>query len=177
MDSLGIENGYLDHYVLQRFDANYTLCFFHWLTGDLGETVNGLLVFMPCRLDLTDWCYSLIYELEQKLFGAETGQMLAGVVWETILFPSVEFRAYDPSFSVVYCPLSKYLSLDVFLATLVGSSVNVASSFKLWISVLSWKPLSSFNIVFLGPHIQPGVAARLIPASNDYFITLGSDQF
>lgn len=78
---------------------------------------------------------------------------------------------------MVYCPLSNIYPL-MLLATLVGSSFNVASSFKLWISVLSRKPLSSFNIVFLEPHIQPGVAACcLIPAPNDYLITLGLGRF
>lgn len=37
-------------------------------------------VFMPYRLDLTDGCFCLIYELEQKLFGAEAGKISVGAV-------------------------------------------------------------------------------------------------
>lgn len=76
-------------------------------------------------------------------------------------FPSVLFRAYDSSSSIVYCPLSKCLFLNTFWQLLLAA-VNVASSFKLWILVLSWELLSSFNTVFLGPHIQPGVVAHSI---------------
>lgn len=94
-----------------------------------------------------------------------------------MLCASVEFGTADPLFSMVYCPLSKYLSLDAFWQLLLAP-VNISSSFKLRISFLSQKPLSSFNIVFLGPHIQPGVAARcLIPGPNDYLITLGPGRF
>lgn len=71
-------------------------------------------------------------------------------------------RACSPSFSSLLSTL-KMSAPQYFLATLVGTSVNVASSFKLWILVLSWEPLFSFNTVFLGSHIQPGVVAHLIP--------------
>lgn len=82
-------------------------------------------------------------------------------------------RARSPSFSSLLSTL-KMSAPQYFLATLVGTSVNVASSFKLWILVLSWEPLSSFNTWI--SH-SAWSCCPFDPTSNDYFNTLSSVYF
>lgn len=64
--------------------------------GELAETLNRLFVFVPRVLGLTDWCFSSVSGLEQKLCGAATGKVSAGIVTGNTPFPSVQPGTHSP---------------------------------------------------------------------------------